>query len=46
MVYPGDSDIDPYPVCRAWKWDDEDGWGWNWSELNCPWKQCPDFDDD
>ncbi len=39
MVYPEYDDVDPYPVCRAWKWDDEDGWGWDWSELNCPWKQ-------
>jgi hypothetical protein len=46
MVYPENDDVDPYPVCRAWKWDDEDGWGWNWSELNCAWKQCPDCDDD
>jgi hypothetical protein len=46
MVYPDDEDIGPYPVCRAWKWDDEDGWGWDWSELNCPWKQCPGCDTD
>ena len=46
MVYPEYDDVDPYPVCRAWKWDDEDGWGWDWSELNCPWKQCPECDDD
>jgi hypothetical protein len=46
MVYPDDDDIDPYPACRAWKWDDEDGCSWDWSELNCPWKQCPDCDND
>jgi hypothetical protein len=46
MAYPLFSDVDPYPACRAWKWDDEDGWDWNWSELNCPWKQCPDCNDD
>ena len=46
MVYPHDGETDPYPVCRAWKWDDEDGWDWDWSEINCPWKQCHDCDDD
>jgi len=46
LVYPTDGDIDPYPVCKAWKWNDEDGWGWDWSESNCPWKQCKDCDSD
>ncbi len=37
-------DTDPYPVCKAWKWDAEDGWDWDWSEFNCPWKQCHNCD--
>ena len=40
MVYPGFGDVDPYPACKAWKWDDEDGWHWEWAEANCPWKQA------
>ena len=39
MVYPEDGETEPYPACKAWKWDDEDGWGWDWSESNCPWRQ-------
>jgi hypothetical protein len=46
MAYPLFGDVDPYPACRAWRWDDEDGWDWNWSEMNCPWKQCPDCNND
>lgn len=46
MVYPRDSESDPYPACKAWKWDSDDGWDWDWSDLNCPWRQMghqPDF---
>ena len=49
MVYPRDAEIEPYPACKAWKWDTDDGWGWDWSELNCPWKQArvrSEFDND
>ena len=46
MVYSTYDDTDPYPVCKAWTWDDEEGWHWEWSELNCPWKElreAPEF---
>lgn len=46
MVYPRDGETEPYPACKAWKWDSDDGWGWDWSEVNCSWRQMnirPDF---
>ena len=50
MVRPRDPDIEPYPVCKKWKtWINPYGirvTGWEWSELNCPWRQCRNCDDD
>lgn len=50
MIYPKYDDDGPYPACKVWKcWPDDGGGiecGWEWSELNCPWKQCHDCNDD
>jgi len=49
MVYPRNSDIDPYPACKEWKvWINQYGVrvaGWDWSENNCPWRKLDDCDD-
>jgi len=50
MVYPRDSDIEPYPACKEWKvWINQYDIrvaGWDWAEMNCPWRQCDDCDED